>query len=67
MHHGKEDNTSGEYENFISVSEASKRLSLSRASVIRLIDDGSIKAYRFGNVYRIEEADFRNFIEKSST
>ena len=51
----------------ITVSEVAERLNLSNRTVIRLIEDKKLIAYRFGKDYRIDEKDLLEFIEKSKT
>jgi len=54
-------------EKLISVTEAAGILALSRVSVLRLIHKGSIKAFRFGNVFRIRESDLTAYINSKAT
>ena len=49
----------------LTVTEVAERLGVSSKTVTRLITEGKLKAYRFGNHYRIEENDLNEFIEQS--
>ena len=49
----------------LSITEVSELLKISDRTVRNWIQDGTIKAYRFGNVYRIRKEDFDDFVNKS--
>jgi excisionase family DNA binding protein len=51
--------------NFLSISEVAQELSLTRNDVKKLIDDGKISAYKFGEELRINDIQLKNFIKKS--
>jgi excisionase family DNA binding protein len=40
-------------------------LGLNTRTVYRLIDEGELRAHKFGRVIRVQEADLLDFIEKS--
>lgn len=49
----------------LSITEVSELLKVSDRTIRNWIQDGTIKAYRFGNVYRIRKEDFDEFVNKS--
>ena len=51
----------------ITTTEVAERLNVSKRTVIRLIEDKKLPAYRFGKDYRIDENDLKEFIKKSKT
>jgi excisionase family DNA binding protein len=48
----------------MSPAEFARRLSMSRATVLRRIADGSIKATKVGAHHRISEAEFKRFSDQ---
>lgn len=44
---------------------AAKLLNISRPHLYRMIKEEGLKAYRFGNTYRINREDLLNFLKKS--
>ena len=48
---------------WISTTQATRILSVTAAKLYRLINDGQIRAYRFGRVIRIKAADLDAYIE----
>ncbi len=48
---------------WLSTSEAAKRLGMTARTIYSFIDAGSLPAYRFGRVIRIREVDLAAFIE----
>ncbi len=48
---------------FLSVEEVAKRLGLKEETIRTYIREGSLSAYRFGNVLRIRIDDFEKFVE----
>lgn len=50
--------------NYITTNEAAGALGVTRQRVLQLIQDGRLKAEKFGNVYMIERADLLNIEEK---
>jgi excisionase family DNA binding protein len=50
---------------WLSTKEASERLGITLRSLYRFIDEGSLVAYKFGRVIRIQETDVERFIEAS--
>ena len=50
------------FEMLYTLNDACKILGTSRKTVVRLIDDGKIKAARVGNRYRIKESTIHNFL-----
>ena len=49
---------------FLSVEEIAKRLGLKEETIRTYIREGSLSAYRFGNVLRIRVDDFEKFVEE---
>jgi excisionase family DNA binding protein len=52
---------------FLTVTEMAKITRLSRMSIYRLIDAGSLEVVRFGRIYRIPVDAARQFIEDGET
>jgi excisionase family DNA binding protein len=50
--------------NFLSVEELAKRLGLKEETIRTYIREGSLNAYRFGNVLRVRVDDFEKFVEE---
>lgn len=48
---------------WLSTAEAARRLGVTARTVYGFIDDGSLVAYRFGRVIRIQAVDLSAFIE----
>jgi excisionase family DNA binding protein len=49
---------------FLSVEEVAKRLGLKEETIRTYVRDGSLNAYRFGNVIRIRVDDFEKFVQE---
>jgi excisionase family DNA binding protein len=49
---------------WISTTEAARRMGLTPRTIYRLIDGGDLPAYRFGRLIRIREVDLVQFIER---
>lgn len=49
----------------LTVPQIAEQLNLSTRTVVRFIEQGKLKAYRFGKDYRIKEEDFEEFIKNS--
>ncbi len=49
---------------FLSVEEVARRLGLKEETIRTYIREGSLNAYRFGNVLRIRVDDFEKFVEE---
>jgi len=49
---------------FLSVEEVARRLSLKEETIRTYIREGSLNAYRFGNVLRVRVDDFEKFVEE---
>ncbi len=49
---------------FLSVKEVAKRLGLKEETIRTYIREGSLNAYRFGNVLRVRVDDFEKFVEE---
>ncbi len=49
---------------FLSVEDVAKRLGLKEETIRTYIREGSLNAYRFGNVLRIRVDDFERFVEE---
>jgi excisionase family DNA binding protein len=52
-------------EDLLTISEVAELLKVSDRTVRNWIEKGTIKAYRFGLVYRIKKSDFDNFVNES--
>lgn len=52
-------------EDLLTISEVAELLKVSDRTVRNWIEKGTIKAYRFGLVYRIKKSDFDNFVNQS--
>ena len=52
-------------EDLLTISEVAELLKVSDRTVRNWIEKGTIKAYRFGLVYRIKKSDFENFVTSS--
>lgn len=50
---------------WLSTNEASRELGITLRTLYRMIDDGSLPAYKFGRVIRLKTADVTAFVEKS--
>ena len=50
--------------NFLSVEEVAKHLGLKEETIRTYIREGSLSAYRFGNVLRIRGDDFEKFVQE---
>ncbi|EFH85593.1 helix-turn-helix domain-containing protein [Ktedonobacter racemifer] len=48
---------------FLSVEEIAKRLGLKEETIRTYIREGSLSAYRFGNILRVRVDDFEKFVE----
>lgn len=53
-----------ERSNYITTNEAAGALGVTRQRVLQLIQDGRLKAEKFGNVYMIQRADLSKIEEK---
>jgi len=49
---------------FLSVEEVARRLGLKEETIRTYIREGSLNAYRFGNVLRIRVDDFEKFVQE---
>jgi excisionase family DNA binding protein len=49
---------------FLSVEEVAKRLGLKAETIRTYIREGSLNAYRFGNVLRIRVDDYEKFVQE---
>ncbi|MEO8955534.1 MAG: helix-turn-helix domain-containing protein [Ktedonobacteraceae bacterium] len=49
---------------FLSVEEVARRLGLKEETIRTYIREGSLNAYRFGNVLRVRGDDFEKFVEE---
>jgi excisionase family DNA binding protein len=49
---------------FLSVEEVARRLSLKEETIRTYIREGSLNAYRFGNVLRVRVDDFEKFVQE---
>jgi excisionase family DNA binding protein len=49
---------------FLSVEEVAKRLGLKAETIRTYIREGSLNAYRFGNVLRIRLDDYEKFVQE---
>jgi len=49
---------------FLSVEEVARRLGLKEETIRTYIREGSLSAYRFGNVLRIRVDDFEKFVDE---
>ena len=49
---------------FLSVEEVARRLGLKEETIRTYIREGSLNAYRFGNVLRIRADDFEQFVQE---
>ena len=52
-------------EDLFTISEVAELLKVSDRTVRNWIEKGTIKAYRFGLVYRIKKSDFERFVTES--
>ena len=52
-------------EPWLSTAEAAQQLGITTATLYRLIDNGSIVAYRFGRMFRLKVRDVETFLERS--
>lgn len=51
---------------FLSAGEAATMLNVSKQTVMNQIFRGNLKAFRFGNMYRIRKSDLEEFLERSA-
>ncbi len=49
---------------FLSVEEVAKRLGLKEETIRTYIREGSLNAYRFGNVLRVRVDDYEKFVQE---
>ena len=49
---------------FLPVEEVAKRLALKEETIRTYIREGSLTAYRFGNILRIRVDDFETFVQE---
>lgn len=49
--------------NWLSIEEARRIIGISARTLYRLIDDGSVPAYRFGRVIRLQQREVLAFIQ----
>jgi len=49
---------------FLSVEEVARRLGLKEETIRTYIREGSLNAYRFGNVLRVRVDDFEKFVQE---
>jgi excisionase family DNA binding protein len=49
---------------FLSVEEVAKRLGLKEETIRTYVREGSLNAYRFGNLIRIRVDDFEKFVQE---
>lgn len=52
-------------EELLTITEIEKKLHVDGSTVRRWIQQGKIKAYRFGRAYRIPKSEFDQFVERS--
>jgi|WetSurMetagenome_2_1015567.scaffolds.fasta_scaffold324094_2 excisionase family DNA binding protein len=52
-------------EELLTILEVEKKLHVDGSTVRRWIQQGKIKAYRFGRAYKIPKSEFERFVEKS--
>ena len=52
-------------DDILTISEVADQLKVSDRTVRNWIEKGTIKAYRFGLVYRIRKEDFDEFVKQS--
>lgn len=50
---------------FLTVEDAAAMLKVDPKTVYRLINEGNLKAFAVGRVYRIEESDLDDFVRQS--
>ena len=50
---------------WVGTPEAAERLGIVPRTLYRLIDEGSLPAYRLGRVIRLKEADLAAFLERN--
>lgn len=51
---------------FLSAGDAAAMLNVSKQTVMNQIFRGNLKAFRFGNMYRIRKSDLEEFLERSA-
>jgi len=52
-------------EELLTIPEVEKKLHVDGSTVRRWIQQGKLKAYRFGKAYKIPKSEFEKFVEKS--
>jgi len=52
---------------FYLVEELAEKLRVSNMTIYRYIKAGKVKAYKIGKEFRIDEAEFNNFLNKVKT
>jgi excisionase family DNA binding protein len=50
---------------WMSTQEAARRLGVTTRTLYRFVDEGELPAYRMGRVFRLQQRDVDEFIEKS--
>jgi len=52
---------------YYTAKELAEKLSLNVMTIYRYIDAGKLKAYKIGKEFRIEKAEFEQFMNKAKT
>ena len=50
---------------WMSTQEAAKRLGVTTRTLYRFVDEGTLPAYKMGRVFRLQQSDVDEFIERS--
>lgn len=48
---------------WMSTKEAAEKLGVTSRTLYRFIDEGTLPAYKFGRVIRVQESDLESFVE----
>jgi len=51
---------------FYSVREVAEMIGVNTRTVLKWINDGKIKAYKFGDLWKIKKTDYEEFVQQSS-
>ena len=54
-------------EKFLKIKDITKQTGLSKTTILRLINNGSLEAFRVGNIYVIRESEFERYLASVSS
>ena len=51
----------------LSVSTVASRLNVTKNTILKLIHEGDMQAYKVRSIFRIKESDYQDYMEKQKT